>query len=240
MDRMLVVVFDSENKAYDGKKALAQLENEGSIAVYAYAVIGKNPDGTTMLKQGDDPGPLGTLVGTSVGSLVGLLGGPVGLVVGATAGLFAGGMADLNNARVGEDFIDDVRGTATEQVRSGGRNSGRLDDARGQPHGSDRWESLPASTVRGKANASRGERCRHESRYRGNQGGAGQGACRPEIKASGEDQPARLQDPSSTGESQEATPGGRTASKSEGGDFEGESRNVESKSSGQTYLAVVL
>jgi len=109
MDRMLVVVFDSEKKAYEGKKALSQLENEGSIAVYAYAVIGKNADGTTTLKQGDDPGPLGTLVGTSVGSLIGLLGGPVGLAIGATAGLFAGGMADLNNARVGEDFIDDVR-----------------------------------------------------------------------------------------------------------------------------------
>jgi uncharacterized membrane protein len=109
MDRMLAVVFDSENKAYEGKKALSQLENEGSIAVYAYAVIGKNPDGTTTLKQGDDPGPLGTLVGTSVGSLIGLLGGPVGLAIGATTGLLAGGMEDLNNARVGEDFIDDVR-----------------------------------------------------------------------------------------------------------------------------------
>ena len=109
MDRMLVVVFDSENKAYEGKKALSQLENEGSIVVYAYVVIGKNPDGTTTLKQGDDPGPLGTLVGTSLGSLIGLLGGPVGLAIGATAGLFSGSLADLNNARVGEDFIDDVR-----------------------------------------------------------------------------------------------------------------------------------
>jgi uncharacterized membrane protein len=109
MDRMLVVVFDSENKAYEGKKALSQLENEGNIVVYAYAVIGKNPDGTTTLKQGDDQGPLGTLVGTSLGSLIGLLGGPVGLAIGATAGLFSGSLADLNNARVGEDFIDDVR-----------------------------------------------------------------------------------------------------------------------------------
>lgn len=30
MPRMLLVVFDSENKAYEGKKALSQLENEGS------------------------------------------------------------------------------------------------------------------------------------------------------------------------------------------------------------------
>ncbi|MGO8731777.1 MAG: DUF1269 domain-containing protein [Terriglobia bacterium] len=109
MDRMLVVVFDSENKAYEGKKALSQLEGEGSVVVYAYAVIGKSPDGTTTLKQSDDPGPLGALVGTSLGGLIGLLGGPVGLAIGAGAGLLAGGTADLNNARVGEDFVDDVR-----------------------------------------------------------------------------------------------------------------------------------
>jgi len=109
MDRMLVVVFDSENKAYEGKKALSQLENEGSIVVYAYAVIGKNPDGTITMKQGEDPGPLGTLVGTSLGTLIGLLAGPAGVVIGATAGLFAGGMADLSEAGVGADFVDDVR-----------------------------------------------------------------------------------------------------------------------------------
>ena len=109
MDRMLVVVFDSEGKAYDGMKALSQLENEGSIAVYAYAVIGKNADGTTTLKQSDDPGPLGTLVGTSLGSLIGLIGGPAGLAIGAGVGLLAGGTVDLNDARVGEDFIDDVK-----------------------------------------------------------------------------------------------------------------------------------
>ena len=108
IDRMLVVVFDTESKAYEGKKALLQLENEGSIGVYAYAVIAKNADGSATVRQGDDPGPLGTLVGTSLGSLIGLLGGPVGLAIGASVGLVAGSAADLNNARVGGDFIDDV------------------------------------------------------------------------------------------------------------------------------------
>ena len=111
MDRMLVVVFDNETKAYEGKKALLQLDGEGSISVYAYAVIAKHADGTASIKQGDDSGPLGTLVGTSLGSLIGLLGGPVGLAVGATAGLAAGGAADVYNAQVGEDFIDDVTKT---------------------------------------------------------------------------------------------------------------------------------
>jgi uncharacterized membrane protein len=106
---MLVVVFDTETKAYEGKKALHQLESEGSIVVYAYAVVGRNADGTTTVKQSDDPGPLGTLIGTTVGSLIGLLGGSVGLVVGAAAGLVTGGTLDLNNARIGEDFVDDVK-----------------------------------------------------------------------------------------------------------------------------------
>jgi len=108
MDRMLVVVFDNESKAYEGKKALLQLDDEGSISLYGYAVLAKNADGTASVKQGDDLGPIGSLVGTSLGSLIGLLGGPAGLAIGAAAGLAAGGAADLNNARIGEDFIDDV------------------------------------------------------------------------------------------------------------------------------------
>jgi uncharacterized membrane protein len=108
MDRMLVVVFDNETKAYEGKKALMQLDAEGSISVYAYAVLAKNADGTGTVKQGDDSGPLGTLLGTTFGSLIGLLGGPVGLAIGATAGLAVGGATDVHDARIGDDFINDV------------------------------------------------------------------------------------------------------------------------------------
>jgi len=108
MDRMLVVVFDTEAKAYEGKKAFAQLDSEGSITLYAYAAIAKNADGTVTVKQSNDPGPLGTLVGTSVGSLIGLLGGPVGLAIGASVGLLGGAIADLDSAGIDADFIDDV------------------------------------------------------------------------------------------------------------------------------------
>jgi uncharacterized membrane protein len=109
MDRMLVVVFDNENKAYEGKRALQQLDSEGSISVYAYAVLAKNADGTATVKQGDDVGPIGTLLGTSLGALIGVLGGPAGMAVGAAAGMGAGSALDLNNIRVGSDFIDDVQ-----------------------------------------------------------------------------------------------------------------------------------
>jgi uncharacterized membrane protein len=108
MDRMLVVVFDNETKAYEGKKALVQLDNEGSISVYGYAVVAKNKDGSASIKQGDDVGPLGSLGGTALGSLIGVLFGPVGLAVGASAGLAGGASFDLLHAGVGDDFIDDV------------------------------------------------------------------------------------------------------------------------------------
>jgi uncharacterized membrane protein len=108
MDRMLVVVFDNETKAYEGRRAVLQLDGEGSITVYAYAVLAKHADGTATVKQADDSGPISSLVGTSFGSLIGLLGGPAGVAIGAAAGLAAGGAADLHNARIGDDFIEDV------------------------------------------------------------------------------------------------------------------------------------
>jgi len=108
MDRMLVVVFDNDIKACEGKNALLQLDAEGSISVYAYAVLEKHADGTATVKQEDDSGPVSTLLGTSFGCLIGLLGGPVGVAIGAAAGFAAGGAAGLNDARIGQDFIDDV------------------------------------------------------------------------------------------------------------------------------------
>jgi uncharacterized membrane protein len=108
MERMLVVVFDSETKAYEGSAALHQLEQEGNLSIYAGAVVAKNADGTTAIRQAEDFGPFGTLLGTSVGSLIGLIGGPVGVAVGAISGLTLGGLVDLDNVGVGEDFIAEV------------------------------------------------------------------------------------------------------------------------------------
>ena len=108
MDRMLVVVFDNASKAYEGAKVLQQLDGDGSISVYGHAVVVKNPDGTTTVRQSDDRGPFGTLVGTLLGSLIGLLGGPAGFAIGAAVGFVGGATADLNKARIGDDFIVDV------------------------------------------------------------------------------------------------------------------------------------
>jgi uncharacterized membrane protein len=113
MERMLVVVFDNEKKAYEGESALKQLEREGSFSIYAGAVVVKHADGTVSVKQLDDSGPIGTLTGTAVGSLIGVLGGPVGLAIGAASGLALGALYDADDIRVGEDFLDDVSKSLT-------------------------------------------------------------------------------------------------------------------------------
>ena len=113
MERMLVVIFDNETKAFEGASALRQLEREGSLTVYAGVVLAKNVDGTTTVKQVDDSGPVGTLIGTSIGGLIGLLGGPVGVAIGAVSGLAVGALSDTANARVGDDFVEEVAKSLT-------------------------------------------------------------------------------------------------------------------------------
>ena len=113
MERMLVVVFDNEKKAYEGDSALKQLEREGLVTIYAQAVTVKHADGTVSVKQVDEQGPFGSLAGTAVGGLVGLLGGPVGFAVGAASGLALGALYDVDNARIGGDFLDDVSKSLT-------------------------------------------------------------------------------------------------------------------------------
>lgn len=108
MDKILVVAFNSESKAYEGSRALQALQNEGTISLYSKAVIARNADGRVEVKEEGDEGPVGTAVGLLTGSLIGLLGGPAGIVIGAGTGMFAGLTYDLANAGVSEDFLDEV------------------------------------------------------------------------------------------------------------------------------------
>ena len=111
MDKMIVVVFDSETKAYEGSKAFQELQNEGSIDLYSIAVIARDASGKVVVKQKGDMGPVGTAVGLLTGSLIGMIGGPVGLILGVGVGT-AGGLAyDLARLGVGQDFLTEIEET---------------------------------------------------------------------------------------------------------------------------------
>ena len=110
MERMLVVVFDSLLKTYEGTRALYQLDKEGSITIHALSVTKKNVNGKVELMKSKYARdfPIRTNRGTAIGSLIGLLGGPVGLLVGASTGTILGALRDLYVAEVNADFIDEV------------------------------------------------------------------------------------------------------------------------------------
>jgi uncharacterized membrane protein len=109
MDKMLVVVFDSELKAYEGSRALQELQQEGSLNVYAKSVIVRDDSGKVTVKQQGDTGPMGTAVGLLTGSLIGLLGGPIGLALGMSAGTMGGMVYDLIHLGVGDDFLQEAK-----------------------------------------------------------------------------------------------------------------------------------
>ncbi len=113
MERMLVIVFNDESKAYEGSRALNELDQEGSISIHGEAVIGKHADKTATVKRAEGDFPIRTIAGTALGGLIGLLGGPVGAGAGAVVGAMAGTIGDVYRAGVDEDFLDDVSAALT-------------------------------------------------------------------------------------------------------------------------------
>jgi uncharacterized membrane protein len=108
MEKMLVVVFDNESKAYEGSRALHELDAEGSITIHAESVLNKDSNGRVSAMQAEGDFPIRTVGGTAIGSLIGLLGGPVGVGIGLVTGALAGSMGDIYIAGVRADFVDDV------------------------------------------------------------------------------------------------------------------------------------
>ena len=108
MSTFIAVVFPDDAKAFEGTRALRDLHAEGSITVFALAVIEKTRDGKVVLRQAADPGPIGTAIGAAVGGLLGVLAGPVGVVAGAAGGAVIGSLGDLFDLGIGREFLDQV------------------------------------------------------------------------------------------------------------------------------------
>jgi uncharacterized membrane protein len=108
MSKYVVCVFDDGKTAYEGAKAVQELDHEGSLAVYEAAIVSKDEKGSVRVEDWEEDGPMGTVTGMFLGSLVGVVAGPVGMAVGAAAGSLRGVLFDVYNAGVGDDFVDDV------------------------------------------------------------------------------------------------------------------------------------
>ena len=108
MYKFLAVVFNDEKSAYEGARALADLNRDGSIDVFAAAVVQKDAQGWIATKKVQSDFPIQTVAGTAMGALIGLLGGPAGAAVGGAAGVMAGLLGDTYTAGVDEDFVTEV------------------------------------------------------------------------------------------------------------------------------------
>lgn len=121
MSKFVVTVFDNEQAAYEGSRAMLALDREGSIALYAGAVITKNADGQVEIKDAADEGPIGTATGMLLGTMAGMLGGAAAVASGAAPGVLAAGtaagmaggtvggwIADVYNVGVDAQFLADI------------------------------------------------------------------------------------------------------------------------------------
>ena len=108
MYKMLAIVFNDEKSAYEGARALSELNTEGSIDVFVAAVVQKDAQGWVTTKKVTSDFPIQTLAGTAMGGLMGLLGGPAGVAVGSAAGVMAGLLGDMYTANVDEEFLTEV------------------------------------------------------------------------------------------------------------------------------------
>jgi uncharacterized membrane protein len=108
MSKFVVVVFPTEAKAYEGLRALRSLHAEGSLSVYAEAVLTKDAEGKVSVQHKAGPVERGMVLGSLIGALVGLLSGPGVALVALGGGAVAGGLYDVLQWGDATDFLDAV------------------------------------------------------------------------------------------------------------------------------------
>ena len=108
MERMVVVVFDDEARAYEAADVLQSFNEDRTVAVHESWVLTKDADGSVNIVKTEDTLPESTMGGTVVGGLIGLFGGPAGVAIGAASGMALGATADVARAHLGRDFIAEV------------------------------------------------------------------------------------------------------------------------------------
>ena len=115
MDNYMAIVFDSDDKAYQGLHRLWDLDASGDVTVHGAAVVHRDKFGHVEVATKDtDPGAR-TLVGAGIGALLGAIAGPVGSALGiaGAASIAAGTAAGMGAAAGG------LTGFTADMVKAG-------------------------------------------------------------------------------------------------------------------------
>ena len=87
-DKVVVVAFSDDGKAYEALATVKQLDRDGQIDLVEAAVVTRDQDGRVHLKdEAGDHSLEGTASGGLIGLLIGILGGPLGVLLGGATGL---------------------------------------------------------------------------------------------------------------------------------------------------------
>ena len=114
MEKLIVIVFDDQTKAFAGLEALRELDRDGEISLFAAQIAAKEPNGGVRFIDNPNDVDFPVIgVSTLLGTLVGVLGGPIGLVGGAAAGALIGSIIELEHAGITDEFINDVAAALT-------------------------------------------------------------------------------------------------------------------------------
>lgn len=108
MNKVIFVGFETEQRAYEGDRALRELHRDGTLTLYNDAVVVKEPGGKVAMRQAPDAEAMGTFGGMITGGLIGLLGGPIGAAVGLGTGTLIGAAFDLTKEGIDRDFVEDA------------------------------------------------------------------------------------------------------------------------------------
>jgi uncharacterized membrane protein len=108
MNKVIFVAFDTEQKAFEGDRALHEMHRDGLITLYDDAVVVKDANGKVVVREEPETSPLATLGGMVTGGLIGLLGGPVGAAVGMSTGTLVGAAFDLTRDGIAQEFVEDA------------------------------------------------------------------------------------------------------------------------------------
>ena len=109
---LVAVTFDEADKADEARRILKDLGDQGAIELRNMAVLVKEQDGETTLKEtADVDAKQGALFGAVVGGVIGLLGGPAGVVLGAEAGAATGRVtADKIDRGFSDEYLEQIQG----------------------------------------------------------------------------------------------------------------------------------
>ena len=80
MEKLIVIVFDNQAKAFAGLEALRELDRDGEISLFAAQIAAKEPNGGVRFIDNPNDADFPVIgVSTLLGTLVGVFGGPIGL-----------------------------------------------------------------------------------------------------------------------------------------------------------------